>query len=141
MGAQKNKDMSTFDILWSNLLDSTSMDLFRPITKELPYPIDTFIDETGLHLEVAAVGTSKEDFEIKIENNVLNLKKTSQNKPKENRRYLKRGIIRRDFAFALKITDQFDLSKLSARLENGLLLVDVPYVKEQKVLTFDVKID
>lgn len=113
-----------FDIVWKNFFDVNSN--FNTIQQKINYPVDIYETETGLRFELAVVGLGKEDLEILVESETLRI--THDRKESENERtYLQRGIARRSFDLAWKVASKYDLSKLDAKMDRGLLVIDIPY--------------
>ena len=58
------------DLLFRNFFDSTSA--FQSFTETKPnYPVDIATTDTGLVIEIAAVGIDKKDIEIETTDNTL----------------------------------------------------------------------
>jgi len=53
--------------------------------------------------------------------------------------YIHKGIAKRSFDLGWKISPKFDLSKISASMENGLLRLEVPVSPESKPKTITIK--
>jgi HSP20 family molecular chaperone IbpA len=92
--------------------------------------------------EIACTGLSKSEVSIDIELDVL---KVSYNKPKvhdgteEARTYQCRGVARRSFNLAYKISPKYNLSQSTAQMENGLLIITVPFAEEAKPKKLQMK--
>ena len=113
-----------FDIVWKNFFDVNSN--FNTIQHKINYPVDIYETEAGLRFELAVVGLSKEDLEILVESETLRI--THSRQESENERiYLQKGIARRSFDLAWKVASKYDLSKLDAKIDKGLLILDIPY--------------
>ncbi len=67
----------------------------------------------------------------------------SYNKPEteEIKSYLQKGIAKRSFDLAWKIASKFDLTQLSAFLDKGLLIVDIPYAAEKAPRKVEIKVN
>ena len=106
-----SRELTTFDVLFRDLFNSQSG--FNILSEaKAPHPVDIYEDTKGLTIEVACTGLTKEDVEINIEHDVL---KVSYNKPKQEelaeRTYQIRGVSKRSFNLAYKISSKYDLSK------------------------------
>ncbi len=55
------------------------------------------------------------------------------------RTYQTRGVSRRSFNLAYKISSKYDLSKGTAAMENGLLNIQIPFAEEAKPRTLQIK--
>lgn len=86
--------------------------------------------ETNYEIEVAAPGMTREDFMIKIENGnqlVVTMEKKQENK-EENQasRYLRREFSYSKFQQAMILPDDVVKEKIGAKMENGVLTIDLP---------------
>ena len=125
-----------FDIVWKNFLDVDST--FNSIEHKINYPVDIYETENGLRFELAVVGLEQEDLEILVEGDTLRI--THDRKAAEvERAYIQRGIARRSFDLAYKVAAKFDLAKLSATLDKGLLVIDIPVSEEKAPKKIEIK--
>ena len=135
-----SRELTTFDVLFRDLFNSQSG--FNILSEaKAPHPVDIYEDAKGLTIEVACTGLTKEEVEINIEHDVL---KISYNKPPKQeeqaeRTYQTRGVSKRSFNLAYKISSKYDLSKGTAAMENGLLNVQIPFAEEAKPRTLQIK--
>jgi len=116
--------MDPFDIVWKNFFDANSN--FNTIQHKINYPVDIYETDNGLRFELAVVGLDKEELDIQVDGDTLRIQYENQLEDSE-RVYLQRGIAKRSFDLAWKIASKFELSKLSAKLDKGLLIIDIPY--------------
>jgi len=101
--------------------------------------------EEALIFEIAAVGLNKKDIDLSTEDGTT--LKVSYTKPniesndsnKDAGEYIHKGIAKRSFDLGWKISPKFDLSKISASMENGLLRLEVPVSPESKPKTITIK--
>jgi HSP20 family molecular chaperone IbpA len=130
--------MDPFDIVWKNLMNSNSN--FNTFSEKINYPVDIYETETGLRFELAVVGIDDSDLNINVEDNILRI---SHNGRKDDHKYnyLQKGIARRSFDLAWKVATKFDLSKLEASLDKGLLIIDIPYAEEKAPKKIEIKIN
>ena len=130
---------SPFDILVRNFFDTETP--FHPLNSiKLKHPVDVYEDTKGLHLEVACTGLAKEDVDINIEGDILRVSYTKDDTGEyQNREYHYSGIAKRSFNFGYKVNNKFNLSKVDAKMENGLLNITIPFsshvVIEPKTIT------
>jgi len=117
-----------FDIVWKNFLDVNSS--FNSIENKINYPVDIYEVENGLRFELAVVGLNQEDLDILVEGDTLRI--THDRKTAEvERTYIQRGIARRSFDLAYKVAAKFDLNQLTATMDKGLLIIDIPVSEER----------
>ena len=93
--------------------------------------INVIENEKDYRIELAAPGMSKEDFNIKLdeENNlVISMEKKNENKgeDKKNGRYLRREFSYSKFQQTMILPDDVDKDAISASVEHGVLTVDLP---------------
>ena len=116
--------MDPFDIVWKNFFDFNSN--FNTIQSKINYPVDIYETEEGLRFELAVVGLDKKDIQILTESDTLRVTHDRVESDVEIN-YLQRGIARRSFDLAWKVAGKYDLSKLEAKMDKGLLIIDIPY--------------
>jgi HSP20 family molecular chaperone IbpA len=119
--------MDPFDIVWKNFFDANSQ--FNTIDNKINYPVDIYETEDGLRFELAVVGLDKEDLDIQTDGDTLRV--SHERKQEQERSYVQRGIAKRSFDLAWKVALKFDLNKLEAKLDKGLLIIDIPYADEK----------
>ena len=126
--------MDPLDIVWKNFFDTNSR--FNTLQEKINYPVDIYETEKGLRFELAVVGLEKSDLDITVDADTLRI---SHEKPEqeEQKNYIQKGIARRSFDLAWKVASKFNLTKLVAEMDKGLLIIDVPYAdaKEPKKIT------
>ena len=118
-----------FDIVWKNFLNSNST--FNTFQEKINYPVDIYETETGLRFELAVVGLDKTDIDILVESDVLRITHDKQITEGVEKSYITKGIAKRSFDLAWKIASKFNLAKLDAKLDKGLLIIDIPYAEEK----------
>jgi HSP20 family molecular chaperone IbpA len=132
----KEWTMDPFDIVWKNLFDANSN--YNTIQQKINYPVDIYETENGLRFELAVVGLDKEEIEIQVEGDTLRIQHENQLENSE-RIYLQRGIARRSFDLAWKVASKFELSKLVAKMDKGLLIIDIPYSESKAPKKISIK--
>lgn len=129
-----------WDIFWKSFFEKNS--IFKPISeKAVNHPCDIQETENGLRIELAAVGLDKSDINILVDSETLRVSHRKQDNADklEEHRYLQRSIKRASFDIAWKISSKYELSKLEANLEKGLLILDIPFAKENKPKRIEIK--
>jgi HSP20 family molecular chaperone IbpA len=128
-------ELDQFDLLWRDLFNSTSH--FADITNKITHPTDIYETDKGIVFEIAAVGLNKEDIEIITEGEVLRIRYKKEDK--EERPVIYRGIKRSSFDLAWKVASKFDLSQAEAKMEKGLLSIEVPFAESKKPNVLKIK--
>ena len=118
-------ELDPFDLLWKDLKETQAH--FSAITQKVTHPVDIYETENGIRFEVAAVGLNVEDINILVENDSLRI---CYEKPaQQDNQPIYKGIKRSSFDLTWKISTKFDLSKLEASLDKGLLTLTIPVAK------------
>ena len=120
-------ERNPFDILVKNFFKDTGH--FRPVLEsKLPHPVDIYEIDSGLGIDIACTGISKDDIEILIDGQII---RVIYDKPQENDlgEFIYKGIAKRSFNLGWKIDSKFNLDKAKAEFKDGLLKVAIPYTK------------
>ena len=126
------------DIVWKNFNNVNST--FTTFQEKINYPVDIYEIETGLQFELAVVGLNQEDLDILVEGDIIRI--THDRKIIEGvqeRPYIQRGIAKRSFDLAWKISSRYNLSKLDAKLDKGLLIINIPFSIEKAPKKIEIK--
>ena len=132
--------INTFSIGFDRMFDSlTSASGYTQQTNYPPYNIIKKSD-TEFLIEVAIAGFSKDDVEVRMAENRLNISsidlKTSE---MDNTEYLHKGISARSFKRAFTLSD--DVVVKEANMENGILSISMERVipEDKKPRTIKIK--
>lgn len=115
-------ELDPFDLLWKDLKETQAH--FSAITQKITHPVDIYETENGIRFEIAAVGLEDKDIEISVENDTLRI--CYEKLPQQELQSIYRGIKRSGFDLTWKISTKFDLTKLEAFLDKGLLTLTIP---------------
>jgi len=128
---------SPFDILFKDFFKTDGE--YTPFnTIKVNHPVDIYEAEEGLNIDIACVGLTKKDIDLTIEGDILRVEYKKDSGSNENE-YIQRNIAKRAFNFGWRISGRFDLSKLEAKLENGLLTLFAPLADEAKPKQVTIK--
>ena len=99
--------------------------------------INVLENEHGYELELAAPGMTKDDFKVSLDDEgdlVINMEKKEETKDEKKRgRYLRREFSYSKFQQTMLLPDNADKEKITATVENGVLLVTIPKVEPKVV--------
>ncbi|MCK9447132.1 Hsp20/alpha crystallin family protein [bacterium] len=126
-------EMEPFDILFRNFFDADAF--YMPIKESsFKYPVDIYEENNMLQFEIAVTGINKEDINIEEDNNILRvIYNKNEESDNESKNYIKRSIAKRSFNFGWKISDKFDLTKIEASMENGILKISIPKSEKEAI--------
>ena len=132
------------DLLFKNFFDQASA-FETNVDRKINHPVDIILKEDALVFEIAAVGLNKGDIDLSTEDGttlkVSYTKPTIESNDSETDAgtYIHKGIAKRSFDLGWKISPKFDLTKITANMENGLLTVKVPVTPESRPKTITIK--
>ena len=111
-------------------------DLIPKVNQTAP-AINVKESDKAYTVELAAPGMKKEDFNVHINdegNLVVKLESKQEHKEEDkNTRYLRREFSYSKFEQTLILPDDVKKDAISAKVENGVLTVELPKVVEEKV--------
>ena len=128
-------ELDPFDLLWKDLFESNSH--FSAITQKVSHPVDIYETEDGIRFEIAAVGLDESDIEILVEGEQLRIK-YEKVKPVDQEAAIYRGIKRSGFDLSWKISSKFDLTKLEASMDKGLLMLTIPVAEGKAIRRIEI---
>jgi HSP20 family molecular chaperone IbpA len=132
--------LEPFDLMFRNFFDTDSF--FTPVLDcQFKYPVDIIETEKGLKYEIATPGLTEDDVKIDVtDGNILTVSYNKETKEEsKNEKFIHRGIAKRAFSMGWRIGNKWDLSKIEASMENGLLTVEIPYSPEEKPKQIAIK--
>ncbi len=109
---------------------------FMPKANATAPAINVKENDRAYIVELAAPGLKKEDFEVHInDEGNLTIKMENKSEQKEedkNARYLRHEFSYSKYEQTLILPDDVDKERISAKVEHGVLTVDLPKVEETK---------
>ena len=94
-------------------------------------------NENFFHLEAETPGMQDKHINIEVHNGVLTIKGYKENESdKKNENYHIREFNKQSFERKFKLSDRIDTGKVAAKIDNGVLRVDLPkheQIKPQKI--------
>ena len=97
-------------------------------------------NENFFHLEAATPGMQDKDINIEVHNDVLTIKghkKDASDTKKEN--YHIREFSSQNFERSFKLSDRINTDKVTAKIDNGVLRVDLPKHEQTKPQKIEVQ--
>ncbi|MGA0557453.1 Hsp20/alpha crystallin family protein [Larkinella sp. VNQ87] len=97
-------------------------------------PANISEDETAYHLELAAPGLKKEDFEIKLNNNQLTISAKQEQKSEEKtEKYTRKEFSYSSFERSFRLPKNVNTEQIQAAYTDGILKIDLPKVEKPVV--------
>ena len=101
-------------------------------------PVNIIENEDEFRIEVAAPGMTKEDFHVDVNPDnelVISMEKKNEEKeedPKKKGTYLRREFSYSRFQQSLLLPDNVETEKISAKVEHGVMTIDIPKKKVEE---------
>ena len=125
---------SVFDIdrIFDEFFGDTLTQSFGLRPDNVLYPrVDIVDNEKSALIEAEIPGLTKEDVSVEVEDSVLMIKGSSHVNSEDNKRnYIRKEIKKSSFARSFQLSNDYDLDKITADFENGILKIDIPKKKE-----------
>lgn len=107
--------------------------------------INVIESENNYKVELAAPGMTKEDFNVRIDednNLVISMEKKSENaEEKKDGRYLRREFSYTKFQQTMILPENVDKENISAQVENGVLMIELPKLSEEEIKKAEKQIE
>ena len=120
---------SIFDEFFGNVIrpDENEMSFSQP-------DFNVFETEKEFVVEAAAPGLEKKNFEINVENNVLNISgKVEEKKEEKDKNFFYKGFCYGNFKKSYSLPENVNVDKISAEYNQVILKVNIPKEKEMKL--------
>lgn len=134
----------------TNSLSTGFNDIFESIFKDTFYSdrmmsrvpaVNVYETEDHYEIEMAAPGLNKEDFNIKLDKNLLTVSVEQQNQEvKENKQYNRREFSYSSFVRSFALPESADDAQIEAKYNNGVLRILVVKKEEAKQLPRKIEI-
>lgn len=107
--------------------------------------INVIESENNYKVELAAPGMTKEDFNVRIDednNLVISMEKKDENQEeKKDGRYLRREFSYTKFQQTMILPENVDKENISAQVENGVLMIELPKLSEKEIKKAEKQIE
>ncbi|NDG53486.1 MAG: Hsp20/alpha crystallin family protein [Flavobacteriia bacterium] len=131
---------SLFDSMVEKAIPSFSQEFGVGFFGNNSYPkVDVIDQDDKIVIEAEIPGLTKDDVSVDLEDKTLCISGGKQSSPKDrNKKYIKKELKRSNFKRSFTLGERFNLKKVKAQFENGLLLIEVP--KKEPDLPKKIKI-
>jgi HSP20 family protein len=106
-------------------------------------PVNLRETDKTYEMEVIAPGLKKEDFHLNLEGDVLNVsfENKMENKEENNEEgWFRQEYRKQSFSRSFTLDESVDAGKISARYENGILLLQIPKKEHAQKVTRQISI-
>jgi HSP20 family protein len=125
----------SFDGLMNELFNEFPVSFGKTIREDvLGYPPVNIIEKKeNYHIQLAAPGLEKSDFNIKLDGKLLTISADKKEEiSTENEKMIRKEFSRRAFKRSFTLDEKIDAAGISAKYDNGILVLDLPKKEEVK---------
>jgi HSP20 family protein len=133
----------TFDGLMNELFNDLPVGFGKAMREDvLNYPPVNIVEKKDhYHLQLAAPGLEKSDFNIKMDGKLLIIStEKKEEKTEETDKMIRREFSYKAFKRSFTVDEKIDVNNISAVYENGILKLDLPKKEEAKNITTEIKV-
>ncbi|MEK9628212.1 MAG: Hsp20/alpha crystallin family protein [Nitrospinota bacterium] len=113
---------------------------WRSDTETVLPKVNVTEDKHSFHLEAETPGMKDKDIHIEVHNGILTIKGHKEDESeKEKENYHIREFSSQSFERSFRLSDRVDTEKVSAKIDNGVLKVDLPKHEKVKPQKIEVK--
>ncbi len=130
-----NPRNASLNSIWDDFFHRDSFDSASPTIPAHNVPAVNIIENAdSFQIEVAAPGYNKGDFKLDLDNHQLRLSVEKKDEKEENNStYNLKEFSYSSFSRSFRLSKKVDSEKISAKYENGMLIIDLPKKEEAKV--------
>lgn len=104
-------------------------------------PVNITENANNYHLEVAAPGMDKADFNVKLDGNILTIRAEKKQETKdETSKSIRKEFSYKSFKRSFTLDEKIDAASINAKYENGVLKVELPKKEETKAVAKEITI-
>ena len=116
--------------------DFMNDDWFTTRTTGAVPALNVIENEKNYELEFAVPGLKKDELNLQVDNDgimsISMTRKNEENKEDNKRNYIRREFTYQEFNQSYILPDDADRAKISAKVENGVLTINVPKMPAEK---------
>ena len=133
----------SLDGLMNELFNELPVNFGKSLREDvLHFPPANIVEKSdAYHIELAAPGMEKADFNVKLDGKLLTIsseKKTEKNA--EDEKMIRKEFSYRSFKRSFTVDEKIDGTNITAKYENGILKLELPKKEEAKNVAKDIVI-
>lgn len=124
----------TTKMLFDRLMSETWDNDMLKMKSNYPMNIVEICDDeevSSYRIEYAFAGFKKDEINVEIVGDILNVKAEKTEPQNEKEKYLRKGLSFRDFEMSFKLMEEVDIAKITVKYEDGVLKINLPMRKEE----------
>lgn len=130
-----NRLNKSFDGLMNELFNELPVNFGKTMREDVLHfpPVNIIEKADHYHIQLAAPGLEKTDFNVKLDGNVLTISAEKKEEQKvETDKVIRREFSNKSFNRSFTLDEKIDAANISAKYENGVLKLDLPKKEEVK---------
>ena len=130
-----NRMNKSFDGLMNELFNELPVNFGKTMREDVLHfpPVNIIEKADHYHIQLAAPGMEKTDFNVKLEGNVLTISTEKKEEQKvETDKIIRKEFSKKAFNRSFTLDEKIDAANISAKYENGVLKLDLPKKEEVK---------
>jgi len=104
-------------------------------------PVDIFEDDTGITVQADMPGVSKEQLEIKIDNDTLSIEGKAEISMLDGMEPLYADVRSTRYQRSFSLSSELDGEKADASLKDGVLMLRIPKHKQYQPYKIEVRVE
>ncbi len=133
----------SFDGLMNELFNELPVTFGKSLREDvLHFPPANIVEKAdSYHIELAAPGMEKTDFNVKLDGKVLTISaEKTEEKNVENEKIIRKEFSYKSFKRSFTVDEKIDGGNITAKYENGILKLELPKKEEIKNSAKDITI-
>jgi HSP20 family protein len=124
---------SALPALVDNFFSRDAAEFFEPFQGAHLPAVNILEQEGGFHIEMAAPGLKKENFQVNLNQNVLSISYKQEEEKEETRgRFTRREFRAGSFKRSFTLPETIDVEKIAATYTDGIMTLFLPKKEEDK---------
>ncbi|MCU7694120.1 Hsp20/alpha crystallin family protein [Haoranjiania flava] len=97
-------------------------------------------DDNAYYIEVVAPGLQKSDFGVKVEKGLLVVSYEKKSQEQTGKKYHKKDYALNSFRRSFNVEKTIDINRIEAKYEDGILVLTLPKMEEEKQVQTTIEI-
>jgi len=127
------------DDFFTGLLGGSAGAVSSPEPEAWSIPVDVIQDGDNFVVTASVAGTSKEDIDVSVDDNVLTIRaETSKSSTTQPDDYLLRERRTGSYYRALRLPETLDFENAESNLKNGMLTIKLPKLESKRTRKLEI---
>lgn len=138
-----NPLFKSFDGIMKDLFNEIPTKVGKSVREDvLHFPPANIIEKADSYtVELSVPGFTKEDFNVKLDNNMLTVSTEKKEESNDSTdKFIRREFSYRAFNRSFVIDEKIETEKIAAKYENGILTLELPKKESEKKVTKEISV-